>query len=130
MRALLDTNAVTALMRGDSTVAGLVRTATELVFSAVVAGELLHGYRAGKRYEKNVTVLRRFRAQPYVELRDVTFETAEGFGRIQSDLLRRGTPIPTNDVWIAAHAIEAGAELWTYDSHFKAVHGLLWRHLV
>ena len=130
VRILLDTNAVSALMRGDASLAASVRNATELVFSTVVVGELVHGYRAGKRHEKNMAVLRRFLAQSFVELREVGFETALGFGRIQSELHARGTPIPTNDVWIAAHAAETGAELWTFDDHFKVVTGLQWRHLL
>lgn len=129
MRVLLDTNVYSQLVRGAPTLAQAVRGASELVFSVVVIGELLHGYRAGTRYEKNVSVLRRFVAQPFVELRDLTFETAEHFGRIQDGLRRKGSPIPANDVWIAAHAMEAGAELWTLDAHFRNVEGLNWRHL-
>ena len=129
MRVLLDTNVYSQVVRGAPTLAQAVRGASELVFSVVVIGELLHGYRAGTRYEKNVAVLRRFVAQPFVELREVTFETAEQFGRVQDALRRRGTPIPTNDVWIAAHAMETGAELWTLDAHFQNVEGLSWRRL-
>lgn len=127
---MLDTNAVSRLLRGDQAVARLVRTASELVFSVVVIGELVHGYRAGRRYEKNVAVLRKLLGEPFAEPRELTFETAEAYGRIQAQLQARGTPIPTNDVWIAAHTIETGAELWTSDRHFEAVDGLLWRHLV
>lgn len=130
MRVLLDTNAVSGLLRGNAGLGRSIRSASELVFSSVVVGELLHGYRAGKRYEKNLSVLRRLLAQPFVELRDVTFETAETYGRIQSQLQGDGTPLPTNDVWIAAQAIEAGAELWTFDRHFQGIAGLAWRHLV
>ena len=129
MRALLDTNVYSQLVRGAPTLAQAVRGASELVFSMVVVGELLHGYRSGSRFEKNIAVLRRFLAQPFVELRDVTFETAEQYGRIQNELRKSGRPIPTNDVWIAAHAIETGAELWTLDDHFDQVAGLQWRHL-
>lgn len=130
MRVLLDTNVVSHLMRGDARLAGLVKHASELVLSVIVVGELLHGYRAGRRYEENAAVLRKFLAQPFVELRYLSFDTAEGYGRIQRELQQQGTPIPTNDAWIAAHSIEAGAELWSYDRHFAGVAGLPWRHLV
>lgn len=95
----------------------------------VVLGELIHGYRSGRRFEKNMSVLRRLLAQPFVETRDTTFETAEIYGRLQAELRDAGQPIPTNDVWIAAQSIESGAELWTFDGHFSALHGLSWRRL-
>lgn len=129
MRVLLDTNVYSQVARGAPALAQAVRGASELVFSVVVAGELLNGYRAGNRYEKNLAVLRKFLVQPFVEFRDLTFETAEHFGRVQSQLRKLGAPIPTNDVWIAAQAMEAGAELWTLDGHFREIEGLRWRHL-
>jgi predicted nucleic acid-binding protein len=129
VRVLLDTNAVSALLRGDVAVARPLRNASEIVFSTVVVGELLHGYGAGKRYDKNLSVLRRFLSQPFVDLRDVGFETAETYGRRQRELQAEGTPIPTNDVWIAAQGIETGAELWSFDAHFSAIRGLFWRQL-
>jgi predicted nucleic acid-binding protein len=55
---------------------------------------------------------------------EATFETAENFGLIKAALRNSGRSIPTNDIWIAAHALEAGAVLVTYDSHFLAVPGL------
>lgn len=130
MRVLLDTNAVTALLRGDEQVARALRSATEVLLSTIVLGELVHGFRGGRRFEKNLAVLRRLVAQPFVEVRDVTFETAEVYGRIQSERQAAGGPIPTNDAWIAAHAIESGAELWSYDRHFAGIGTLAWRHLV
>jgi tRNA(fMet)-specific endonuclease VapC len=130
LRILLDTNAYSALQRGNRAVTEPLRHATEIVFSTVVVGELIHGYRAGKRFEKSLSLLRRFLAQPFVELRDLSFETAEIYGRLQSELQLAGTPIPTNDVWIAAHSIEAGAELWSFDQDFRTLRGLSWRPLV
>lgn len=55
--------------------------------------------------------------------------TIRGFGLFAAQLRRRGTPIPTNDVWIAAHAMETGGHLLSFDRHFEAVDGLLWSHL-
>ncbi len=56
----------------------------------------------------------------------VTFTTADRFGRIAAALRGAGTPIPTNDIWIAAQAMETGADLLSYDQHFQAVAGLAW----
>jgi tRNA(fMet)-specific endonuclease VapC len=59
----------------------------------------------------------------------VTLTTAERFGRIAAALRRRGTPIPTNDIWIAAQAMESGAELLSFDEHFAEVDALAWTRL-
>ncbi len=129
MKVLLDTNAYSSLAAGNDSVAETVRRAQAIAFSVVVAGELLHGFRAGSRYAKNLAVLEDFLDQSFVELLPVTFTTAERFGRIAADLRRRGTPIPTNDIWIAAHAMESGAELLSFDAHFRLVEGLAWSQL-
>lgn len=56
----------------------------------------------------------------------VTRTTADRYARIALALKRKGRPIPTNDIWIAAHAMETGADLVSYDEHFAAVDGLVW----
>lgn len=124
MKRLLDTNAYVELLKGNAEVAALVRDAEQLVFSTVVVGELLFGFRNGNRYEKNHTLLDEFLSQPWVALQTVTRITADRFGRIAAALRKSGTPIPTNDIWIAAHAFETGAELITFDRHFDEVRGL------
>lgn len=126
MKILFDTNAYSRLGQGEPALTGLVREAEAIVFSTVVAGELLAGFRRGTRYEDNLTALRRFLANPRVSLVPVTWTTADRFGRILADLRRKGRPIPTNDVWIAAHAMESGAELVSFDPHFQQVDGLAW----
>ena len=124
MRRLLDTNAYVALLRGDDSVASLVRGSEQLVFSMVVLGELLFGFRNGNRYEQNLAQLDEFLNQPWVALQAVTRITADRFGRIAAALRKAGTPIPTNDIWIAAHGFETGAEVITFDRHFSAIMGL------
>src|SRR4051812_153753 len=62
--------------------------------------------------------------EPWVALQPVTQTTADRFGRIAAALRKAGTPIPSNDIWIAAHAFETGAELVTYDKHFESIRGL------
>jgi tRNA(fMet)-specific endonuclease VapC len=124
VRRLLDTNAYVALRRGDEAVADIVRHSERLVFSMVVVGELLFGFRNGSRYQRNLSELDDFLSQPSITLQEVTRTTADRFGRIVADLSKAGTPIPTNDIWIAAHAMETGAELVTFDGHFESVRGL------
>ena len=124
MKRLLDTNAYVELLKGDSAVADLVRGSESIAFSMVVVGELLFGFRNGNRYDRNLATLDDFLGQPWIELVQVTRTTADRFGRIAGALRKAGTPIPTNDIWIAAHALETGAELITFDRHFEAVRGL------
>lgn len=59
----------------------------------------------------------------------VSYATAELFGRISAELRKKGSLIPSNDIWIAAHAIETGSSLLSYDPHFERVEGLDWRAL-
>jgi tRNA(fMet)-specific endonuclease VapC len=126
MRILLDTNAYSALMRGHDEVADRVRRAERVVFSTVVAGELLLGFRLGTRLKKNMAELDAFLDNPYVSVVPVTLTTADRFARIAAVLRDKGKPIPTNDIWIAAHAMETGAELLSFDGHFGAIDGLAW----
>ncbi len=126
MKICLDTNAYSALMRGQPEVAARVRRAEEVLVSAVVVGELLFGFRNGSRFEVNANELDAFLDSAFTEMLPVTKTTADRFGRIATALRRNGRPIPTNDIWIAAHAIETGAELLSADRHFEHVDGLAW----
>lgn len=126
MKVLLDTNAFSDLARGDRGIADRVRRAEAVLLSSVVVGELLAGFRRGSRFSDDFALLERFVAQPRVHLLPVTWTTADRYGRIYAALRRRGRPIPTNDMWIAAHAMESGAELLSSDGHFGEVDGLPW----
>jgi tRNA(fMet)-specific endonuclease VapC len=126
MRLLLDTNAYAALMRGHAGVADRVRRAEQVLLSAVVAGELIFGFRNGSRCEENMQDLADFLDHRHVAFLPVSLTTADRFGRIASLLRRKGKALPTNDIWIAAHAIESGAELLSSDRHFESIDGLIW----
>lgn len=129
MKVLLDTNAYTALMSDRGNVAEKVRRSEGVLLSSIVLGELLFGFRNGSRYEQNRAQLDAFMANRFVELAPVHLSTAEHFGLVAAQLRRRGTPIPSNDIWIAAHAMETGAELISFDAHFAQVEGLFWTQL-
>lgn len=129
MRVLLDTNAYSGMMRGDKAVVGWLGKAEEVLLSSVVAGELLFGFRQGSRLKKNLAELDAFLDNPYVSLLPVTMTTADRFSRIAVALRQKGRPIPTNDIWIAAHAMEMGADLLSYDAHFGQIDGLVWVNL-
>jgi predicted nucleic acid-binding protein len=129
MKVLLDSDAYSQLKRGHPRVIELVRASEKVLFSVVVAGELLYGFRYGSRFEKNLQELREFIDNPYVTFLPVTFTTCDRYSRIAVGLRRKGKPIPTNDIWIAAHAMETGADLLSFDQHFENVDGLVWIHL-
>lgn len=129
MRILLDSNGYSRLMRGDDETAVVVRDATEVLMSAVVIGELLYGFRNGSRFDRNAADLRSFLDNPYVSFVPVGPITADRYSRIATALKVKGRPIPTNDVWIAAHAMETGAELVSADHHFEGVDGIAWLRL-
>lgn len=124
MKILLDTSAYSAFKRNHRRVLGIVQRAEEVVFSSVVAGELLAGFRWGGQFERNWQELESFVDHPQVRLIPVTLTTADRYGRIYRALRSRGTPIPTNDMWVAAQAMETGAELVSFDAHFAHVDGL------
>ena len=124
MTLILDTNAYTAYMRDDPSAAAHVEASTRILLPAVTVGELMYGFRHGTRYGQNLEQLEQFLAKPFVDFVPVTMETCSRFGSVAAALRQAGTPIPVNDVWIAAHALQTGALLLTHDSHFDYVTGL------
>ena len=123
-KVLLDTNAYVRFLAGDENVLACLAQADRVFMSVFVLGELFAGFRGGAKEKKNRQILDRFLAKPSVCVLDATRETAEYFGMIKNALKKSAHPIPINDVWIAAHALETGAVLATCDSHFLAVPGL------
>ena len=121
---LLDTNAYTAFMLGVPEVLDVVAHAERLFLNSIVLGELLGGFAAGTREPKNRAELARFLDSPRVELLPVTAHTADSYALVYFGLRRKGQPIPTNDLWIAASALEHGAALLTRDAHFLQIDGL------
>lgn len=126
-KVLIDTNAYVRFLAGDAKVLDSLAAAETVYMSVFVLGELEAGFRAGAKSPENRRILDRFLGKPSVAALDASRETAEIFGMVKDSLRKSGQPIPTNDVWIAAHAIETGSVLVTYDAHFRAVPGLrLW----
>ena len=126
MRILLDSNAYTLFCAGHRHVGQLVYAAEEILLSAIVVGELLSGFRQGTRFDDNFAELRAVLDDPYVSVVPVDSVTADRYARISASLQAKGRPIPTNDMWIAAHAMETGADLVSADRHFEHVDGIAW----
>jgi tRNA(fMet)-specific endonuclease VapC len=124
VRLLPDTSAYSGFRRGVPSVVEMISRSDSVLISPVMMGELLYGFRKGSKFEQNMKSLRRFLAHEAVEIAPLGEVTADRYSRIVMQLKRDGTPIPINDVWIAAQAMEHGAELLTSDRHFERVAGL------
>lgn len=121
---LLDTNAYVAVVSGHVEAREIVDRAWSVAVSSIVIGELLAGFEAGVRLSENLRALRDFLRATNVLVLDVSRSTAEHYGRIYKLLRDTGHPIPQNDLWIAASALEHSLALFTYDRHFDCVPGL------
>ncbi len=124
-KVVLDTNCYSALMKGDTAVKSIIERANIVYLSAIVLGELYDGFLGGNRNKENRTLLERFLERPNCQILPVTADTSEIFATIKQNLKKSGSPIPLNDVWIAAHSLETGSLLVTYDAHFRNVSNLL-----
>jgi len=125
MRTCIDTNIYSALKRGDAKIVGLLENADEVYISSIVLGELYAGFRMGSRLMENIKELKEFIGQPGIYIIDINESIAERYGSLIKILKENGTPIPTNDIWIAAAALENGARIATSDTHFQLVPGLM-----
>ena len=118
---LLDTSAYSAFLRGHEEIRATVRTNEEIFLNSIVVGELMAEFIKGGRRKKNEDELRRFLMSPRVSLLDVSEETAERYAVILNSLWQAGSPIPTNDIWIAASAMEHGLRVVTTDEHYDKI---------
>ena len=121
MRLLLDTSAYSLMKRGHPGAAEAVRSAASIAVTAVVLGELLSGFVTGRREARNRQELTEFLDSPRVQILPMGLDTAERFALIQRVLQDSGRPIPTNDMWIAASAMEHGLRLVTADAHYTSI---------
>jgi len=124
-KLLLDTNIYSHALRGNPAVIPVLRRAEALTLSAITVGELLSGFRGGQRERENRAELADFLDSPRVKTVSIDEETAEFYAAILDQLRRREQPIPTNDIWIAAAAMQHGLTLYSFDAHFQKIEGLL-----
>jgi tRNA(fMet)-specific endonuclease VapC len=125
IRVTLDTSAYSAFKRGHAGVVGHLRRAEQILLPSVVLGELLGGFRVGQHGRRNHDELFLFRESPRVRVVPIGEATAERYAVIYAGLRATGQPIPTNDLWIAASAMEHGTELVTLDRDFAHVPQIL-----
>ena len=115
-------------MRGHDGIKAAQEEADEIIVNSVVLGELRAGFIKGRRRRKNDDELDRFLSSPRVKLLYVTEETAERYAVILNAPWQARTPIPTNDIWIAASSMEHDLELVTTDEHYQKVSQVIVRY--
>ncbi len=124
-RILLDTNAYVAFKQGEASVLEILQHADLIGMSAIVLGELTAGFAAGSKQKANLNELHLFLDTPRIAVFPVDEVTATYYARVYANLRLKGKPIPTNDLWIAATALQQGCKLCSFDVHFKAVENLV-----
>ena len=125
MRVALDTNQLTDLFQGDTALAERLGVCEEVWIPLVVLAEIKAGFYGGAQQHRNETLLQRLLAKTTVGVLLPSRETAEHYARLFVQLQRAGTPIPDNDLWIAALALEHDLMLITRDQHFQHIPQLL-----
>src|SRR6266545_7815686 len=119
MNFVLDTNAYSDYVRGHQSTLEQLNSADLVYLPVIVIGELKRGFYYGNKPSSNLAKLEIFLAKPRVRVLDITVETAEQLGRLAAYLKRHGTPIPINDVWIAALCVQYQLPLLTRDADFE-----------
>jgi tRNA(fMet)-specific endonuclease VapC len=117
----VDTSAYSHFCRGHAGAIDAIRRARKIGVPAIVLGELRAGFRLGVRRDESERVLAEFLSHPVVEVMDVDGDAATCFADLYVELRRAGTPVPSNDLWIAALALRDGATVLTFDAHFDAI---------
>lgn len=122
---LIDTSAYVAFKEGQLSIVDVFQNAEIIGISPVVLGELLSGFDYGTKTKKNRDELMQFLQASRIKLFSITEDTANFYCNIYSSLRKKGKPIPTNDMWIAAQALENGCTLCSFDKHFESIEGLI-----
>ncbi len=127
-KLLLDTSGYSGLAKNHPQIVQTLSEAEAIFMNPVVVGELLAGFRKGTIYDKNKRLLQTFLDNEEVEILAIDAETAYRYAIIHESLRKAGTPIPTNDLWIAATAMQHGLRILTTDAHYKAVQQVIVDH--
>jgi tRNA(fMet)-specific endonuclease VapC len=119
LRLALDTNRYSDLCRGLPDIVALVENAEAVSLPFVVVAELRAGFAVGRRGAENERVLRRFLAKDGVSVTFADEQTTYHYAALFRQLRRQGTPIPTNDLWVAAIVMQHDLVLCARDRHFE-----------
>ena len=119
---ILDSNAIIALLDGNKAVARMLENVQQVLVPAIVCGEIDAGAQGDTKREKATReAFAAFLAMEQVAVLPVMRKTGEFYARVFSFLKSAGTPIPTNDIWLAAAVLETGGLLITTDRHLLAL---------
>ena len=129
MKLVLDSNFYSLFDVGHEAAIELMTHAESYYLPSIVVGELCHGFRYGNRYEENLKRLKLFLKTFHAEVIPVDMETAILFGEIAASLKKKGKPIPSNDIWIAACCLSVGGTLATMDGDFLHVDQIAVKHI-
>jgi tRNA(fMet)-specific endonuclease VapC len=121
MKLALDTNTYRAFMDGEKKAVELVRQADVIGMPVPVLAELRFGFLSGTRGRQNEAVLQRFLDSPRIQILPCDYQTSHYYSEIKLQLKKQGTPIPINDVWIAALTSQHGMTLFSYDRDFDNI---------
>jgi len=119
MRLALDTNRYRDLTDGDAQTTRVLEQAAAVFVPFVVVAELRAGFRVGRRGRENESVLLRFLTKPGISVLYADEGTTEAYAALFAQLRKQGTPIPTNDLWIAALVSQHHLRLCSRDRHFE-----------
>ena len=123
-RLVLDTSAYSHFRAGHPQVLDQLARAAAVVIPVTVLGELEAAFQLGRRARENRLTLAEFLGEPFVTVWPTTTAVARHYGRLFAELKRAGTPIPVNDVWIAAACLDCVGRLVTFDTDFERITGL------
>lgn len=118
MRVAVDTNRYVDLCKGLDETVGILEQAEQILLPFVVLGELRAGFVHGRREAENERVLRRFLMKDGVRILFADDQTTHHYASVFRQLRKQGTPIPTNDMWIAALVLQHNLVLHARDKHF------------
>ena len=121
MKLALDTNRYTDLCRGDVSAVEAIELADEVWLPFIVLGELRAGFAVGTQGPRNEAVLRRFLLKSRVAVLYADDQTTHHYAAVYRQLRKQGTPIPTNDMWIAALVLQHSLVLFARDTHFDVL---------
>lgn len=121
---IIDTNIYVAFKRNDPRAVSLLQEAESINISVTALGELLAGFKGGTKEAQNRQELNLFLDTPRVQVLLIDETTADFFALVFNNLKLLGKPIPVNDIWIAASAMQHGKTLATLDAHFSHIAGL------
>lgn len=118
-RLAVDTNAVISYRAGVPEVCNLIEAADIILLSVVVLGELLYGAANSAKPQENEQIVRKFLAQSVVIPTDESIATC--YASVRLRLKKMGSPIPENDIWVAAACLELDVTLLSRDVHFRYI---------